>query len=186
MNDLQVIMMSNTKSENGGRSDGGSLLQALREPLLVLDSGLRVKMAIRSFYDTFKVTPEQTLGRFVYELGDGQWKIPALTKLLDELSPSNGEFDSYRVESDFPDIGRRTMLLNARCSQADDEEPGQILLTIEDITERCLVELQAAERQRTWFQTALGSIGDAVIATDREACITFMNAAAETITGWTR
>jgi PAS domain S-box-containing protein len=186
MNDFEVIMMTNSKSESGGRSDGGSLLQALREPLLVLDSGLRVKMAIRSFYDTFKVTPEQTLGRFVYELGDGQWKIPALTKLLDELSPSNGEFDSYRVESDFPDIGRRTMLLNARCSQGDDEEPGQILLTIEDITERCLVELQAAERQRTWFQTALGSIGDAVIATDREACITFMNAAAETITGWTR
>jgi hypothetical protein len=129
-------MMSSSKLTNGTRSDGGSLIQALREPLLVLDSGLRVKMAIRSFYETFKVTPEQTLGRFVYELGDGQWKIPALTKLLGELSPTNGEFNSYRVESDL------LFWLGARIEAFNQlPDPGQN--EFDHIDHRCRLDVKA-------------------------------------------
>jgi hypothetical protein len=91
-----------------------AIMQTLRHPLLVLDAELRVKAAGGSFYRDFKVIPQETIGRLVYELGNGQWNIPALRKLLEELLPTNGEFNDYLVEHDFPDIGRRIMMLNAR------------------------------------------------------------------------
>jgi PAS domain S-box-containing protein len=118
----------------------GDILNAMREPLLVLDGVLRVKVAIRAFYETFKATPDQTLGRAVYELGNGQWNIPALRTLLDELVRTRVEFDDYQVEHDFPDIGRRIMLLNARRLHDGDKNTKLILLAIEDITERRAAE----------------------------------------------
>jgi PAS domain S-box-containing protein len=160
-----------------------AIMQAMREPLLVLDGGFRVKVAVHSFCETFKVTPEQTLGRSLYELGNGQWDIPALRKLLNELLPGGGDFHGYQVEHDFPDIGRRTMLLNARRLHNGDASAKLILLVIEDVTERRKAEAELA-RKCTWFQAALDSIGDAVIATDADARVTFMNPTAERMTGW--
>jgi PAS domain S-box-containing protein len=169
-------------------SDGGpdpnysdDIVQTVREPLLVLDAGLRVKQASRSFYRTFKVTPQETYGRSLYELGDGQWNIPALRKLLHEILLNNSEFDDYKVEHAFTSIGRRTMLLNARRLSGD--KAGLILLAIEDVTERRDTEVEVA-RQRQWLATALASIGDAVIATDTDARVTFMNPTAERLTAW--
>jgi PAS domain S-box-containing protein len=161
-----------------------AIVETVREPLLVLDADLHVKLADRAFYQTFKVPPEQTLGRLIYELGDGQWDIPALRKLLEELLPTSSEFNDYQVEHDFPEVGRRTMLLNARRLH-DDGKTNLILLAIEDITERRRAELEVA-RQRTWFQTTLASIGDAVIATDTDGRVTYLNRTAEALTGWTQ
>ena len=78
------------------------------------DKDLRVLAASRSFYLTFKVARTDTQGRPLYALGDGQWDIPRLRLLLENIVPEHGVMDDYEVEHHFPDIGRRTMLLNAR------------------------------------------------------------------------
>src|SRR5438045_7287478 len=91
--------------------DGLALAQAIvdtvREPLLVLDKDLRVVAASRSFYLTFQVGPVETQDRLVYDLGDGQWDIPALRVLLEKIVPEKAVLDGYEVEHEFPTIGRR-------------------------------------------------------------------------------
>ena len=159
-----------------------SIVKTLREPLVVLDSELRVTNASPAFFRGFKVSKEQTIGRRIYELGNHEWDIPALRKLLERILPHDDEFNDFTVEHDFPNIGRKTMLLNGRRLH-DDGKTDFILLAIEDITDRRKSETEIA-RQRTWFQTTLSSIGDAVIATDAEACVTFLNPVAEMMTGW--
>ena len=163
---------------------GNDIVQTVREPLLVLDANLRVRVASRSFYRAFHTTPADTEGRFIYELGNGQWDIPPLRKLLDELLPTNGSFDDYLVEHDFPGIGPRIMLLNARRLHDGDNTTKLILLAFEDITERRKLQLEN-DTQRKWLYVTLSSIGDAVIATDAQARVTFLNPTAERLTGWT-
>jgi len=80
----------------------------------VLDKDLRVLAASRSFYSTFHVVPSITQGQLLYELGDGQWDIPGLRLLLEKDSSGARRDDDYEVEHQFPEIGMRTMLLNAR------------------------------------------------------------------------
>lgn len=113
-----------------------AIVDTVREPLVVLDADLRVVSANRSFYRTFKVTAEETEGRFIYELGNRQWDIPRLRELLEQILPQNTKFDDFVVEHDFPAIGRRTMLLNARRIYRERKKMDMILLAIEDITER--------------------------------------------------
>jgi PAS domain S-box-containing protein len=156
----------------------------VREPLLVLDADLRVRLASRSFYRVFQTTPGETEGQLIYELGNGQWDILSLRKLLDDLLPANGNFDDYLVEHDFPGVGSRTMLLNARRLHDGDDTSKLILLAFEDITERRKLQLEN-DVQRKWLHVMLSSIGDAVIATDADARVTFLNPTAERMTGWT-
>ena len=135
-----------------------SIFATAREAFLLLDDELRVRVANRAFYDTFRVTPAECEGRVLYELGAGQWDIPALRLLLEEVIPRDGQLRDFEVEHDFPRLGRRTMLLNARrVSQAGG--PGRrILLAVEDVTEkyqareearRLHEELEDRVRQRT-------------------------------------
>lgn len=91
-----------------------SIVDTVREPVVVLDKGLRVIAASRSFYTLFKVSPEETQGRLLYALGDAQWDIPKLRVLLDKIIPEHGAMEDYEVEHEFPNLGRRTMCLNAR------------------------------------------------------------------------
>src|SRR3954453_18100858 len=84
----------------------------VREPLLMLDPTLRVRSANRAFYQTFHVSPGETEGHLIYELGNGQWDIPALRTLLEEIIPQRSVFNDYELEHDFPVIGRRVILLN--------------------------------------------------------------------------
>ena len=127
--------------------DAGTFAQAIvdtvRELLLVLDQDLRVLAASRSFYLKFKVASANTQGRPLYALGDGQWDIPRLRLLLEKIIPEQGEMEDYEVEHQFPDIGRRTMLLNARKVLYAETPHTNILLGIEDVTER-----RALERER--------------------------------------
>jgi two-component sensor histidine kinase len=129
--------------------DAGILAQAIvdtvREPLLVLDQDLRVLAASRSFYLTFKVDKASTQGQLLYALGDGQWDIPRLRLLLDKIVPEHGEMKNYEVEHQFPDIGARTMLLNARKVFYEETPHTTLLLGIEDVTERRALEREMKE-----------------------------------------
>jgi PAS domain S-box-containing protein len=113
-----------------------AVVDTVHESLLVLDSTLHVKLANRSFYSTFEVSPEQTQGRPIYDLGTGQWDLPPLKRLLEELLPEDKHFYDFEVAYQFPTSGHRVMLLNARKLQRRPEQEELILLAIEDITER--------------------------------------------------
>src|SRR5881275_3450448 len=91
-----------------------NIVDTVREPLLILDSTLRVRSANRAFYQTFQVSSEETENRLIYELGNGQWDIPDLRTLLEDIVPTSSVFNDFELEHDFPTIGRRIMLLNAR------------------------------------------------------------------------
>jgi two-component sensor histidine kinase len=127
---------------------GDALAQAIvdtvREPLLVLDKKLRVIAASRSFYETFLVAREETQGRLLYTLGDGQWDIPALRALLGKIVPEESVLDGFEVEHEFPKIGRRTMLLNARTVISQTNAHTALLLAIEDVSERRATERELA------------------------------------------
>jgi len=109
------------------------IVETVREPLLVLDESLKVMFANGAFYRTFKVLKEETEKRSIYELGNGQWDIPDLKRLLGEILPQNHIFEDYLVEHDFPGIGRKRMLLNARRIMGKIGEGGMILLAVEDV-----------------------------------------------------
>jgi PAS domain S-box-containing protein len=131
-----------------------SIVETVREPLLVLDADLKIRSANRSFYDTFKVTPGETLGNFIYDLGKRQWDIPRLRVLLEEILPKNTKFSTFEVSHDFPIIGRKIMLLNACRIHRKDIGTNMILLAIEDITERKWAE-EAREKLIHELQEAL-------------------------------
>lgn len=111
------------------------IVQTLREPLLVLDANLRVRTANPSFYRTFKVSPEQTENMSIYELGNGQWDIPKLRTLLRKILTEDYSIEDFEVEHEFPLIGYRVMLLNARRIYQEGVGTQLILLAIGDITE---------------------------------------------------
>ncbi len=121
------------------------IVDTVREPVLVLDKELRVIAANRSFYSVFKVTPEQTQGRLLYTLGDGQWDIPKLRALLEKILPEKGVMEGYEVEHDFPGLGHRTMCLNARQVFYEGGAQTTILLGMEDVTERRVLEREKDE-----------------------------------------
>jgi two-component sensor histidine kinase len=116
----------------GQREYLDKLIDSLRECLVVLGWDLRVKHANGPFYDTFKVAPAETEGRLIYELGNGQWNISELRKLLEEILPREQSFDDFEVMHEFETIGYRHMLLNARRL----DHLNLIVLAIEDVTER--------------------------------------------------
>jgi two-component sensor histidine kinase len=130
------------------RSLEEAIVDTVREPLLVLDGEFRVAVASRSFYRAFNVTRQETEGRHLYELGSGQWNIPALRKLLEDIVPNHTTIEAYEVERDFPTIGRRTMLLNARKVFDDGNSSTSLLLAIEDVTGRRTLEREKDELLR--------------------------------------
>jgi len=121
-----------------------TVVDVMREPILILDKDFRVKAANESFYRTFQVLSKDTEKKIVYDLGDGQWDIPALRKLLEDILPKNTFFNGFEVTHDFPFIGRKTIILNARQihfkeSVASKPFPPIILLAMEDVTDMMLV-----------------------------------------------
>lgn len=112
------------------------IINTVREPLIVLDADLMVISASRSFYQIFKVRQEETEKQHIYDLGNRQWDIPKLRELLEDILPKVTNFDNFEVEHDFPGIGKRIMLLNAREIYQKASRTKLILLAIEDISER--------------------------------------------------
>jgi two-component sensor histidine kinase len=119
-----------------GRLLAQAIVDTLREPLLVLDSELRVVAASRSFYKTFNLRRQDVQGLTIYALSQGEWNIPELRLLLERILPQKTVMEAYEVERSFAGLGKRTMLLNAR-TVFHESEPGHlILLAIEDVTEQ--------------------------------------------------
>lgn len=120
-----------------------TVVDVVREPILILDKDLRVLAANESFYRTFQVQPGETEKRIVYELGNGQWDIPALRKLLEDILPKHSFFKGFEVNHDFPTIGKKIMLLNARRIYTEDSAseifPPIILLAMEDVSDIMVV-----------------------------------------------
>src|SRR3989344_9288270 len=117
-----------------------TVVDIVREPILVLDKDLRGMAANESFYRTFQVESKDTEGKVVYELGNGQWNIPALRKLLEDILQKNTFFKGFEVTHEFPFIGQKVMILNAREIHFKDDDvseifPPIILLAMEDVTE---------------------------------------------------
>ncbi len=159
-----------------------NIVDTVREPLLILDATLRVQSANRAFYQTFHVSPGETEGRLIYELGNGQWDIPDLRTLLEDIVPKSSVFDDFELEHTFPVIGRRVMLLNARKLQAGHH--GELLvLAMEDVTARKQAEealLKASALQNAIFNSANFSS----IATDEKGVIQIFNVGAERMLGY--
>jgi len=124
-----------------------SIMQTVREPLLVLDSDRKVISANRSFYQTFQVKPGEVEGRVLYDLGNRQWDIPKLRKLLEEILPKNTVFLDFEIDHDFKTLGRRIMVLNARRIFHETKRMQMVLLAIEDITERKRVEKELEQAE---------------------------------------
>ncbi len=159
------------------------IVDTVREPLLMLDTTLRVRSANRAFYLTFKVSAEETENRLIYELGNGQWDIPSLRTLLEDVVPKSSVFNDFELEHTFPVIGRRVMLLNARTLRAGSHEE-LLVLAMEDVTARKQAEealLKAGALQSAIFNSANFSS----IATDANGVIQIFNVGAERMLGYT-
>ena len=123
------LMMERTKYAEG-------IIHTVREPLVVLNGDLKVVSANPAFYRMFQVTPQEIEGQLLYDLGNRQWDIPALRQLLDKMLPKNTQVEDFLIDHEFPRIGRKRMLLNARQIVQADRQTQWILLAIEDITDR--------------------------------------------------
>jgi len=157
-----------------------AIIGAMRDPLLVLRADLTVESANDAFYKTFKSNPAETEGRSIYELDGRQWDISGLRPLLEEVISGDTPFNDFEVMREFPGIGKRTMLLNARRLGSREGGPERILLGVEDVTERKEAELALAQ-----LAAIVESSDDAVIAIDLDGVIASWNEGAERLYGYT-
>ncbi|HXG62175.1 MAG TPA: ATP-binding protein [Planctomycetota bacterium] len=138
---------------NGAEALGWEIVDTVRDPLLVLDRELRVRTANRSFYRFFGMSPGEAEGRRLPELSGGRWDLPSLRSRLEDLFRSHGTFDDLEIEGEFPGIGPRTLLLNARFLARSGVEEAYVLLAVEDITDRRRAE-RALEAYRDRLERA--------------------------------
>ncbi len=141
-----------------------AILRTMRQPLVVLNGGLVVESANHAFYDLFKLNPAEARGRKIYDLGNGQWNNPDLRTLLEDILPNSAEVADFKVEHKFPVLGRRIIMLNAH-QMAMDGRGDQILLAVEDVTERELARKEL-ESQKVYVEKIVDSSHDALLVLD--------------------
>lgn len=139
------------------RNYAEATLRTLPVPFLILQEDLRVMTASAAFCETFHVTPVETQGSMIYELGNGQWNIPKLREALETILPQQGSFTGFFVEHDFESIGHRAMILHGRKLKTESDAPARILLAIEDISERheIMKEIERVSRAKDDFLATL-------------------------------
>lgn len=130
--DITFQKQTQLSAENA-RAINQGILDTVREPLVILDGKMKVISTNQAFYDTFRVSPEETEGKSFYSIGNGQWGIAELKNLLEEILPECSEFKDFKVTHDFPKIGKKTMLLNARQIYRESVGTKTILLAIEEV-----------------------------------------------------
>jgi PAS domain S-box-containing protein len=139
---MEQRVAERTKSFKESEDYLASIVQTVRESLVVLSPDFKVLSTNTHFLKTFKVTTEDTRGKLLYELGNGQWNIPALKDLLESILPTNNPVEEFEVEHDFPQIGKKLMLLNAHRIELEGQYKDRILIAIEDITDRREIEMR--------------------------------------------
>jgi two-component system CheB/CheR fusion protein len=143
--DGAVMMFIDIDAAKRGLDFAEAIVETVREPLVILTQNLRVMKANKTFYETFRAVPQETEGRLIYDLGNGQWNIPKLRELLENILPAHSTFRDFEVTYEFEHVGRKAMLLNASEIFNPNAQARSILLAIEDVTDR----KQAEEELRT-------------------------------------
>ncbi len=161
-----------------------SILDTGREPFLVLDATLNVVTANRAFYQTFATDEAATVGRFVYALGDGQWDIPVLRRLLEEVLPQEAAFEGFEVTYDFPGVGTKTIRLNGRKLYRPGNHTTMVLLALEDVTAERGAEAARREAEERFTLLVEGARDYAMILLDPAGCIQSWNTGAQRILGY--
>ncbi len=186
---------------NEARLYSEGIVETIRVPLVVLDGELRVLSCNPAFYETFHMCARETVGQLLYELGNHEWNIPELRRLLEDILPHQTQVSAYAVTHEFKGIGERTVLLSARVIPRQAERDNQILLAIEDVTDRTRAErelkrinaeldLRVADRtaalreQQHRLQAILNTAADAIITIDRRGIIQSVNSATEQMFGY--
>ena len=159
-----------------------AIVATVHEPLLVLNKNLRIKSANDSFYKTFQVNEKDTEDKYIYDLGNRQWNIPELKDLLEDILPHKSRFENFEVTHSFPNIGQRSMLLNAREMTRDKEDEKLILLAIEDITEQKKA-LEVIQKSGIHFRQLVKELPALVYSCDTTGQLTYYNDEAEKIWG---
>jgi len=146
------------------------IVETVPSALIVLDRNLNITSANRAFYQTFRTSADETEGCLIYDLGNRQWDIPALRTLLESVIPHRASVEGFEVEHDFPTIGRRTMLVNARKIFRPGEHDGYILLAIEDVSEE---RAARKESNRNWqlTQSIVDTIRDPLVVLENDMTI---------------
>jgi PAS domain S-box-containing protein len=155
--DGAVLMLIDVDAAKRGLDFAEAIVETVREPLVILNQNLRVVKANKAFYETFQTGPEETEASLIYDLGNGQWNIPKLRELLENVLPAQSTFRDFEVTHDFEHVGRKVMLLNASEIFNPNAQVRTILLAIEDVTERKQAEdaLRATNAELQHFAYAL-------------------------------
>ncbi|RMF69663.1 MAG: PAS domain-containing sensor histidine kinase, partial [Calditrichaeota bacterium] len=156
-----------------------SIVETIREPLLVLDSELRVIKGNRSFFETFSLTVEQVADRTLPEIGKGEWDVPDLVEKMREIIPQGTQLENYEITLEFDGLGTKTLLLSARRIYQNDVETNLILLAMQDVTER--VAAQAEVRR---LAQGIECAAESILMTDLDGVIRYVNPAFTTQTGY--
>ena len=179
--------MSDTTAEEKRLSDidAGDIVETVPSALIILDRNLNITSANRAFYQTFRTSRGETEGCHIYDLGNRQWDIPALRTLLESVIPHRASVEGFEVEHDFPTIGRRTMLVNARKIFRPGDHNGSILLAIEDVSEE---RAARAESKRNWqlTQSIVDTIRDPLVVLEHDMTVVTASKAFLTMFGITQ
>jgi PAS domain S-box-containing protein len=155
--DGAVLMLIDIDAAKRGLDFAEAIVETVREPLVILDQNLQVMKANRAFYATFRAAREETEGRLIYDLGNGQWNIPKLREQLENVLPAHSTFRDFEVTHEFQHVGRKVMLLNASEVFNPNAQARTILLAIEDATDRRQAEeaLRSTNAELQHFAYAL-------------------------------
>ncbi|MEO8662188.1 MAG: chemotaxis protein CheB [Bryobacteraceae bacterium] len=149
--DGAVLILTDIDASKRGRDFAEAIVETVREPLVILDQNLKVLKANKAFYAAYQTAPDETEHRVIYDLGNGQWNIPKLRELLENILPTHAMFEGFEVKHEFQQVGRKVMLLNAREIFDANAQTPTILLAIEDTTERKQAE-EALQKTNTELQ----------------------------------